>query len=186
MTELETLERAKMYIDKLANGVNPLDDSIVPENDIVNNIRLSRCFFYVSDVLRKVIENKGHVGAIPKKNKKDFNIDIDTIQKFKYSDVPIPVSKIAEKINMLVNDEDMKKITHRHITDWLLSLGMLEYNVREDGVKVKRPTVAGNDIGMITEHRIGQNGEYTAVMYNKTAQQFIVDNIDAIIMKMNS
>ena len=45
MTELETLERAKMYIDKLANGVNPLDDSTVPENDIVNNIRLSRCFF---------------------------------------------------------------------------------------------------------------------------------------------
>ena len=64
MTELELLERAKMYMDKLANGINPLDDTFIPENDIVNNVRLSRCFFYVSDVLRQVIE-KG--GVTPKK-----------------------------------------------------------------------------------------------------------------------
>ena len=27
MTELEKIERAKMYMDKLANGINPIDDS---------------------------------------------------------------------------------------------------------------------------------------------------------------
>ena len=31
MTELETIARAKMYIDKLANGINPLDDTAVAE-----------------------------------------------------------------------------------------------------------------------------------------------------------
>ena len=47
MTELEKIERAKMYMDKLANGINPIDDSVVPDEDIVNNVRLSRCFFFV-------------------------------------------------------------------------------------------------------------------------------------------
>ena len=55
MTELEKMQRAKMYIDKLANGINPIDDAAAPENDVINNVRLSRCFFYVSDILRQVI-----------------------------------------------------------------------------------------------------------------------------------
>lgn len=40
MTELEMINRAKTYIDKLANGVNPLTDEPVSENDIVNNVRI--------------------------------------------------------------------------------------------------------------------------------------------------
>ena len=59
MTELEKIEYTKSFIDKLANGINPLDDNPIPENDIANNVRLSRCFFYVSDILRQVIENGG-------------------------------------------------------------------------------------------------------------------------------
>lgn len=59
MTELETLQRAKMYMEKLANGINPLDDTMIPDGEVVNQVRLSRCFFYVADVLRQVIDNGG-------------------------------------------------------------------------------------------------------------------------------
>ena len=31
MTELEKMQRAKMYIDKMANGINPIDDTAAPE-----------------------------------------------------------------------------------------------------------------------------------------------------------
>ena len=41
MTELEKIERAKVYMDKLANGINPVDDSVVPEEDVVNNVSSS-------------------------------------------------------------------------------------------------------------------------------------------------
>lgn len=43
MTELETLERAKMYLEKLANGINPIDGSVIPDGDIVNHVRISGC-----------------------------------------------------------------------------------------------------------------------------------------------
>ena len=45
MTELEKIAYAKSFIDKLANGINPLDDTPIPDDDIANNVRLSRCFF---------------------------------------------------------------------------------------------------------------------------------------------
>ena len=70
MTELEKIAYAKSFIDKLANGVNPIDDSTIPDSDIVNNVRLSRCFFYVSDILRQVIENGGIAPAPIVKEKK--------------------------------------------------------------------------------------------------------------------
>ena len=47
MTEQEKLHRAKHYIDSLANGVNPLDGTPIPEQDIVNNVKISRCLFFV-------------------------------------------------------------------------------------------------------------------------------------------
>lgn len=69
MTELEKIERAKMYMDKLANGINPIDGTMAPDDDLINNVRLSRCFFFVSDVLRQVIENGGTKSAVNKKLK---------------------------------------------------------------------------------------------------------------------
>ena len=58
-TELEIMKHAKEYIDKLANGIDPFSDKPVPDGDIINNVKLSRCFFYISGILEKVIENGG-------------------------------------------------------------------------------------------------------------------------------
>lgn len=173
-----------MYIDKLAKGINPLDDSIIPEEDIINNVRLSRCLFYVSDVLRQVIDNGGTV-SVNNNKKEAFNIIFNEIEKFQFSDTPIPVSKIAELINSLVSNANMKKLTHKHITDWLISIEMLQINTKPDGKTTKKPTAHGNEIGITTEERIGLNGKYIVVLYDRQAQQFIVDNIDAIIDMMN-
>ena len=56
MTNLEIMQHAKEYLDKLARGIDPLTGCEVPEGEIINNVRISRCLFYVSDVLRQVIE----------------------------------------------------------------------------------------------------------------------------------
>lgn len=43
MTELEKMQRAKMYIDKLANEVDPLTDAEVTSDSTLNNVRISKC-----------------------------------------------------------------------------------------------------------------------------------------------
>ncbi len=66
-TELEMLERAKVYMEKLANGIDPISDTDARDDDCINNVRLSRCFFYVADVLGKVIDNSGVIAPIRKR-----------------------------------------------------------------------------------------------------------------------
>ena len=56
-TELEKLERAKLYIEQLANGIDPISGRELPEDSALNQVRLSRCFFYVAEVLGQVIGN---------------------------------------------------------------------------------------------------------------------------------
>lgn len=183
MTELEKIAYARSFIDKLANGINPIDDSAIKEDDIVNNVRISRCFFYVSDILRQVIDN----GGINKKKAYiPFELSLQDRARFEYSDKPIPISEIAKRLNALVTNENMKKIAYRDIAEWLVSVDMLCVFTKTDGKTAKMPTENAANIGVFTEKRTGQRGEYTVTVCNRNAQAFVVDNLDAIISYKNS
>lgn len=180
MTELETIARAKMYIDKLANGINPLDDTAVAENDIVNNVRISRCLFFVSDTLRRVLENGG-VGVTSRVKKNKFKITAEELEKFEFSDRPIPVSEITKRINDIADTENSTKLSHNTITSWLSEIGMLNEMINTEGKKRKRPTAEGAELGIFVKEVTSQNGTFNVVFYNKSAQKFIVDNIPSVI-----
>ena len=183
MTELETLERAKMYLEKLANGINPIDGSVIPDGDIVNHVRISRCLFYVSDVLRQVIENGGVTAQLNKKL--PFSLTLGQREAFEFSAIPIPISEIAKRINALSPNENMATLPYSAIRDWLVSLGMLDYALDGNGKKAVRPTPQGESIGIGLEARNGPNGPYFVVVYNLAAQHFILDNVDAIVDYQN-
>ena len=171
MTELEKIQRAKMYIDKMANGINPITDEQTVDDDTLNNVRVSRCLFYVSDILRQVIENGGNVGKQAKSGKQQFSITQKELSQFTLSSTPIPVSEITKRINSLVEDRPMT----------LIESGFLVQTEAGDGHHAKLPTEQGKSIGISTEERVGQNGTYRVTVYNTDAQQFILDNIDAVV-----
>ena len=78
MTELEIMQRAKVYMEKLAQGIDPISDQEIPEDSVLNNVRLARCFFYVSGVLEQVIANGGRVVSTPQK---DFSITDEELRR---------------------------------------------------------------------------------------------------------
>ena len=43
MTELEKMQRAKMCVDKLADGADPLTDAEIADDRTINDVRISRC-----------------------------------------------------------------------------------------------------------------------------------------------
>lgn len=103
------------------------------------------------------------------------------LEKFKYSIDPISVSEIAKRIYAIADNDNMEKVSYRQINQWLLNIGML-YLYDFGGRKpLKRPTEEGNKIGIIVENRMGRYGNYQVVLYNKEAQHFILDNLDAVI-----
>ena len=181
MTELEIVQHAKTYIDKMANGTDPLTGEPVKEDDLINNVRISRCLFYVSGILEKVIANGGYVGTKPKVVKEEFALPEGALASFRFSDRPIPVSEIAARLNALKQQENMKDLTAAKIADWLVTAGFLAVRSDQKGKNRKYPTEQGAALGLSLEHRTGQYGDYDVVLYNIAAQRFVVDNLDAIL-----
>ena len=186
MTELEKIAYAKSFIDKLANGINPLDDKPIPDDDIVNNARLSRCFFYVSSILQKEVEREQRKVAKEKKLEKlPFSITPEQLQQFEYSTYPISVSAMGKKINWLVREDieekRMEKFSYRKINYWLRDIGMIEWREWGNGKTKRFPTPKGEAIGIILQ--IWENyGRKSPVIYlSEDAQHFIVDNIEAVM-----
>ena len=109
-----------------------------------------------------------------------FALSFEDRARYPFGDWPATVSVIAQRLNELVDLSTMQKLKTTSITAFLMQSGLLFEEESPNGSKNKRPTEAGKSLGITTTVRNGQNGEYTAVIYSKEAQQFILDNLDAI------
>lgn len=178
MTELETLERAKMYIEKLANGIDPITDGSISEDSVINNVRISRCLFYVSGVLQKVIDNGGEIKKTVIKGA-PFRITEEQLGMVEVSETPVGVSEISKRIAAVL-DEEVKKVSASKISSWLVKEGYLVENIRA-GARSREATEKGGTIGIFTVDGTSLNGrEYKKNIYNADAQRFIIANITKI------
>jgi len=166
---------AKDWIQKLANGINPLDGSTIPDNDIVNNVHISRCLFYIAELL-DVISKK--VGEKSKEYELDFNIVPKDLTKVTIVE-KTGISNFVKEINKFIPD-NMKPMSYGKILKWLMANGYLEEVEVDNLGKKKNPTTSGYSIGISAELREGTSGPYWAVVYNSNAQRFILDNINKI------
>ena len=181
MNEIEKIEYAKLFIDKLANGINPLNDEQIPDDDIVNNVRLSRCFFYVSSILEEVIRKGGFNKRHRRKEKEPFTITYEERSKFKYSQEPLTRTQIAEQLNILGFKEDSQKFSIKRLTNWLSLKGFIGEFEDPQGKKIKIATKEGNEAGITLVERNGKYGVYELLVFDINAQHFIIDNIDDIL-----
>ncbi|MCD7918818.1 MAG: hypothetical protein LUG45_01820 [Clostridiales bacterium] len=181
MTELETIERARMYLEKLANGIDPLTDLPVPEGDVINQVRISRCLFFTADVLRRVAENGGITPPPRGRKKSSFTATQEQLQEVRFSREPLRITELCKRITDAAAQEGGKRLTNAVVLEWLESVGMLEKQEDAEGKRSRRPTEAGRQIGIVEEERTGTYGTYIAVLYTEEAQHFIVDNLDAAL-----
>ena len=100
--------------------------------------------------------------------------------QFEYSDVPITATEIFNRIISVGPQEGVKKFPKRNLTKWLLCIDLIE-EIEINSTRIKCPTDSGKEIGILLEERQGQYGSYYVILYNRDAQQFIIDNIEAIL-----
>ena len=182
---LELLKHAKGYIEKMANGINPLTGENIPDNELINNIRISRCLFYVNDILGEVLNNGGISNTRTSRTPKiPFNLNIEVLKKYPYTDEDLSISKIAQRINNLKQNTDMANLKATTICEWLISKGLLT-EIETNGKKRKVPTEDGEKMGIYIEHRFGMYTNYDIVLYPRQMQEFIIDNFSSILEFIN-
>ena len=183
---MEMLLRAKDYLGKLAGGTDPISGEELPEDAVLNQVRISRCFFFVADVLQKVIDNGGEVQAkrAAKPKRLPFELPHDRRAQVPLSDEPIAIKQFCDAINSCVDLEEYKHLKVTAFGKWLAEKGFFTIEVHNDK-NYKKVTPAGFGIGMLSEHRTYGTQEYDVTLYTRQAQQFLLDNLDEIAAVSN-
>lgn len=187
MNELDTLRRAQQYMEQLAQGIDPISGQELPEDTVLNQARLVRCFFYVAGILKEDADRleRGERARQPKKP--EFYLTEAERAAVPISETPVTVSVFVQTVNDAVGGgESRKKLTLSAITNWLVEKGFLREVETAPGKRRKCVTPLAATVGILEEERTGQYGTYTTVLYTPEAQRFLLDNMEAILAARDS
>ncbi len=178
MTELEKIAYAKSFLDKLAAGIDPTDNSPIPEGDVAAKARVVGCYTYVSDLLGTLVANPLVVNDLYKSD--EWKVTPEVLASIECSHYYVSVSKFAGRIDAALRSR--RKFTAHEINPWLFANGYLEQVTEYDGKSVKRPTQKGIEVGFLLEQTVTPSGRVqSGIRLNYTAQCFIRDHLPEII-----
>ena len=179
--DVKKLETAIVYLQRIADGNNPINNMPSDEDSVLNNPNVIRCMFFVKEILEEVKRNNGYIGQKPKKSER-LSVSAETLAEFSYKEDK-PISKFVEQMNECVDLEVYKKLNYQVITKWLrLNDFLKEEHNQEFNKTVTLPTEKGIQLGIYAEKRRSSGGrDYMVVIYGMQAQEYIVQNVEKIL-----
>jgi len=177
MLNCNTIIKAKACIDNLANGIDPFTGQPLTEDTILNNAELTRCFFNISILVNDLLTGNSKAANA---YKIPFSISDSELSRYHASDEPISLSLVVHRINELTDLTFKKKLSFRTIHSWEIGAGLLCEKIY-NGCSYWVPTDEGFNLGISTEIRKYDEKEIVVTVYNRNAQQFLVDNLQGII-----
>lgn len=179
----QKLDKAIIYVDRIANGFNPVNNHSIENDSVLNNPNVIRCMYFIKDVLKEVQKNGGVIGKKVKIEKEPFDFQI--LDKYVYIEDK-SITKILRQINEYIENPNMEHINCRKITAWLKENNYIIHDkIEEFGIVGSVVTDKGKNIGMYNDVKTINDRTYLAVMYNKKAQEFIIHNLKDILSNVN-
>lgn len=114
--------------------------------------------------------------------KERFHLTEAELAQYPVNETPVPVSEIARRLNdLLAPGANIEKLYFKSIRDWFVAQGLLESKTDAVGKIHFEPTEAGLVAGILTEQRIGKNGEsYSAVLFGPAAQKLVLEHVNEL------
>ena len=184
VVDTKKLEIAIQYLQRIAEGHNPVNNIPVDDDSVIKNPNVVRCMLFIKEVLEEVKRNDGYIGRRPRTNRDSSKQEypLEALKEFRYSEDK-SVTRLVDQINNLADMTVYQRITYIPITAWLKQNGYLgEEQTEENGKKRTVVTDKGRETGIKSElRRNAKDQEYVYITYGRTAQEFIVSNMDKIL-----
>lgn len=194
MKKIELIERAKVYLQLLNNGVHPVTGKEIPDDSVFMDEKVKNCFTFVTEILCEYVEMSAKVEELEREKEKntvvvlqkeEFFITQEQCDNIKLSPKPITILAFMKNINSAINAETMEKLTSTRLNKWLSQRGLISTQKVQTMVNktVYKPTEFAAKIGIVEEELIDKKtGEVKAQLkLGESAQLFIIENIQEII-----
>jgi hypothetical protein len=177
--DVEKMKKAKDVLSKMAKGVNPVTGEMIDKESFLNDPKLVRCFYFITEVLDNVMNEINY-----NKNRGKFERFIITPEQKSRVVLPegkIGVNEFAKCINSHIDINHSKKLTGAELNKGLKKLGVLSEVNAGDGKT--RTVVNSNSVkyGFETEKRSYNGVEYDKVVINENGKKYLLENIEKIM-----
>lgn len=194
MERIALVERAKMYLQLLSNGVHPVTGQSIPQDSAFVDPKVKRCFSFISEVLDEYVELKAKADQPEKDRNKNtivvakkqvFSITQEQCNSIKLSKEPISVMAFMKNINEVIDVETTEKLSSTRINKWLTNRGLVtsEKVQTVTNKTIYKPSDVAVRIGITEESFVDRkSGEVkTQIKLEERAQLFIIENLEEII-----
>lgn len=178
---LKELKTTKEYIDKLIEGTNPVNGKPVSPKEVIYEYKVARQLEFLSEYLQVEIK-KSEDGYLqnPKSKSDDtleeYDISTKESQKFEFSEEPITMAEICNRLNMLRSSSHMRKLKGISAIEVLTKYGYIQRERRK-----VIPTEEGMSTGIMIKEFTSNGNIMTKVVYGIEAQRFIVDHLKEVM-----
>lgn len=194
MDNTELIERAKMYLKLLSDGVHPITGAEIPNDSVFMDEKVLKCFDFITDILDEYVDLKKKVKKLEAEKdkntvvvykKQEFNITREQIDSIKLSKEPVTVLSFMKNINAVIDSDTTEKLSSTRINEWLTDKGFFETKKVQTVVNktVFTPSKLANKIGITCEETVDKKtGEVKSqIKLEPSAQLFIIENLEEIV-----
>jgi hypothetical protein len=188
------VERAKLYLQMLSNGVHPVTGASVPGDSAFVDPKVKRCFSFITEVLDEYIELKEKVEQLERNKDKNtivvaqkqaFSITPEQCDGIRLSKEPVSVLSFMKNINAAIDTNTTEKLSSTRVNKWLVNRGLVTTQKVQTVTSktVYKPSEVAVKIGITEETVVDPNsGEVkTQIKLGESAQLFIIENMEDII-----
>ena len=178
VNEFEKCENAKTVLERIAKGIDPLTGELISEDSFLQDPRIIRCFYFVTEIMDNVVNGTYSRGG---NRPSDFIITPEQKSNVILTDGKLGVNEFSKCINACIDASVSKKITGVELNRKLKKLGILSQEGTEDGKTRTITNEKSREFGFEMEKRNFNGVEYEKVLINDTGKKYLLDNLEAIM-----
>jgi len=179
INELDKIENARAVLQGIAKGIDPLTGELISENTFLQDSRIIRCFYFITEIL----DNVSNGSYNRNNNLPNFIITPEQKSRVVMSEGRIGVNEFSKCINTCIDTNISKKLTGVELNKRLKKLGILSETSTSDG---KTRTITNEnsfEFGFEMETRSFKGAEYEMVCMNDKGKKYLMDNIEGIMSR---
>lgn len=175
MTEKKQIQSAKDILQKIANGINPVNGESISNESFLNDPQIIRCFYYISQILEGILN-----GVFTKRVSGSFHINEEQTKTVVLPQGTLGVSAFAKCINDAL-DISNKKLTGMELNKKLKQMKILGEEKDSEGKAITVINDNSQRYGFEVEHRSFNGREYDKIVINDKGKKYLLDNLEKIM-----
>lgn len=178
VNEIEKIQKAKNVLLKMAKGIDPLTGETISEDSYLNDPRIIRCLYFVTEVLDDVLH--APLSNLQAKKRAKFMITPEQKAKVVLKKGLIGMNEFTDCLNMCIDTNKVRRLSGTLINKKLKEMGILGQQ-EKDGKTKTIINESSLQYGFEMMKSVYDGVEYEKLVINDEGKRFLLDNLEGIL-----